>query len=38
MARHIDVLPTIADLAGAGIPDSAMGESLVPLLNGPAGR
>jgi arylsulfatase A-like enzyme len=34
MARHIDVLPTIADLAGAQTPDSVTGRSLLPLVGG----
>ncbi|MDQ1255517.1 MAG: hypothetical protein QG656_109, partial [Candidatus Hydrogenedentes bacterium] len=34
MALHIDVPPTILELAGAPIPDSMQGQSLVPLLDG----
>jgi arylsulfatase A-like enzyme len=34
MARHIDVLPTIAELTGSVVPDSAMGESLVGVMAG----
>jgi len=36
LARHIDLLPTIADLTGARLPDEAMGTSLVPRMNGGA--
>jgi arylsulfatase A-like enzyme/xanthosine utilization system XapX-like protein len=34
LARHLDVLPTIAELAGVQPPAAAMGESLVPLAAG----
>jgi arylsulfatase A-like enzyme len=34
MARHIDVLPTIAELCGATVPQGAEGTSLVPLMDG----
>jgi arylsulfatase A-like enzyme len=33
---NVDLAPTIAELAGAGIPSSVDGRSLVPLLHGPA--
>lgn len=36
MARHIDVLPTIADVAEVDPPPTAMGRSLVPLVRGEA--
>lgn len=36
MARHIDVLPTIAELCGATVPKEAEGTSLVPLMDGSA--
>lgn len=31
---HVDLLPTIAELAGAEVPSGAVGRSLVPLLRG----
>jgi arylsulfatase A-like enzyme len=34
MARHIDVLPTLAELIGSNVPAQSMGRSLVPLLQG----
>jgi choline-sulfatase len=34
----IDILPTMLDLTGVGIPDSVEGESLVPLLESGKGR
>ncbi len=34
LVRHVDVLPTLGDLAGADIPAEAEGRSLVPLLDG----
>lgn len=34
LARHIDLLPTIAELTGAEIPEEAMGTSLVPRMKG----
>ena len=34
MALNIDIAPTILDLAGAPIPDTMQGRSLVPLLKG----
>jgi len=37
MALNIDVAPTLLELAGAAIPDSMQGRSLVPLLRGDAG-
>jgi len=33
-ARHVDILPTILDLAGLPIPDTVQGVSLVPLMTG----
>jgi arylsulfatase len=39
LTAHVDILPTLAELAGAGIPDETMqkldGRSLVPLLESP---
>ena len=32
LTSHIDILPTLLDLAGASIPSDARGQSLVPLL------
>ena len=32
--RHVDLLPTIVDLAGLPVPDGANGRSLIPLLRG----
>jgi arylsulfatase A-like enzyme len=34
MARHIDVLPTIADIVGVDPPATAMGRSLLPVIRG----
>jgi arylsulfatase A-like enzyme len=34
LVRHVDILPTLADLIGAQTPSEAMGRSLVPLLRG----
>jgi len=34
LVRHIDILPTFADLAGAKVPEEAMGLSLVGLMSG----
>ncbi|MEA3344681.1 MAG: sulfatase [Chloroflexota bacterium] len=34
LVQHIDIAPTILDIAGIPIPDSMEGESLVPYLNG----
>ena len=34
LVRHIDLLPTLAELIGADVPAQAMGRSLVPLLEG----
>ena len=37
IAAHIDILPTLADLAGAKIPESQVeGRSLLPLIENPA--
>lgn len=36
LVRHIDVMPTLADMTGATVPDEAMGKSLLPLLTGSA--
>jgi arylsulfatase A-like enzyme len=32
LVRHIDVLPTVAEVVGARVPEAAVGRSLVPLL------
>jgi arylsulfatase A-like enzyme len=34
IAAHIDLLPTLLELAGASVPDSIDGHSLLPLLRG----
>jgi arylsulfatase len=34
LVRHIDVLPTIADMTGSQAPAETMGQSLVPLMSG----
>lgn len=34
MVRHVDVLPTLAEWAGAKIPLEAIGRSLLPLMDG----
>lgn len=34
LVRHVDILPTLAELCGASVPSEAMGASLLPLLNG----
>ena len=34
LVEHIDLFPTICDLIGAEVPDSAHGRSLKPLLDG----
>jgi arylsulfatase A-like enzyme len=34
LVRHIDVMPTIAQMTDAVLPDEAMGESLLPLMTG----
>jgi arylsulfatase A-like enzyme len=36
MSRHIDVLPTIAEMTGSTTPEAAVGTSLVPLMDGTA--
>jgi hypothetical protein len=36
-AGHVDILPTLVDLAGGSANVEMMGESLVPVLAGPAG-
>lgn len=38
LVSHVDVLPSLLELAGAAIPDGLDGVSLVPLLEGGAGR
>jgi len=37
MVRHVDILPTVADLVGGTIPPNVHGASLVPWLNGRGG-
>jgi arylsulfatase A-like enzyme/Flp pilus assembly protein TadD len=37
VVSHVDVLPTILDMAGLPVPESVQGESLVPLIAGRAG-
>lgn len=34
MVSNLDVLPTLADIAGAGVPAKVQGKSLAPLLDG----
>lgn len=34
LVRHIDIMPTLAEVAGAELPAKAKGQSLVPLLTG----
>jgi arylsulfatase A-like enzyme len=34
LVRHIDVLPTIAEITGTRVPPEAMGRSLMPLMEG----
>ncbi|MCP4786338.1 MAG: sulfatase [Fuerstiella sp.] len=36
LVSSLDVYPTLLELAGAAVPDDAMGKSLVPLLSNPA--
>ncbi len=38
LVSMIDVTPTLLDAAGAKVPSSMMGQSLLPLLNDPAAR
>lgn len=39
MSHHVDLFPTICDLTGVSLPDSASdGHSLLPVLNGEAAR
>lgn len=38
LVRHVDVLPTIAELTGATLPEKLHGTSLIPLLNGDHSR
>jgi len=34
VATHADIMPTLLDMAGVGIPDSVEGRSLLPLMQG----
>jgi uncharacterized sulfatase len=38
LVSHIDLLPTMLELAGVNVPEALDGESLVPILNGGASR
>jgi len=38
VTRNIDLLPTLLELVGLGVPDGVQGESLVPLIDGADGE